>query len=450
MATRRWLGRAIPVKQVDTVTIANTWGAGDDILLTINGKTIMVTIGTLTTTSQVATTLKQAWNGETFTDTTAAVDVIPAGSSFGSVVGEFAEITATVSSAVVTLTADVAGRPFTLVVTEDTAGDGTATEATPTAATGPNFWDNVDNWTDDTVPVDGDTVVFDHGDIDLLYNLTTGIEPAVLLITQGYTGKIGNAEVNTDQADPDLHYDEYRGKYLDLENDAGTAACAVTIGDGVGQGSGRIKLDFADCATVTVNVRNSGQRVEDSVPSILIINTATSLIANIQKGDVGFAFFDGEAAHIATLKVGYLDNQDADVSLVLGDGADTGDASIEISGGNVFLESATGTGAIDVNGGTLNILAGAHADIDLERGTLVYRGTGTVTALKMGDGAIVDFSQDERTRTVSACDVYGKVQILDPNNTVTWSAGIDFNHSNPKDSVIDVGFNRRLTPGAVA
>ena len=38
MATRQWLGDAIAVKNVQTLTMTGTWVNGDDITLTINGK----------------------------------------------------------------------------------------------------------------------------------------------------------------------------------------------------------------------------------------------------------------------------------------------------------------------------------------------------------------------------------------------------------------------------
>ena len=73
MATRTWLGNAIDIAQKNTVTIANTWATSDTATLTINGKSLVVTIGSLVTTAQVATTIQQAVEGISFTDTTASV-----------------------------------------------------------------------------------------------------------------------------------------------------------------------------------------------------------------------------------------------------------------------------------------------------------------------------------------------------------------------------------------
>ena len=57
MATILWRGDSTPIPQVDTVTIALTWATADDLTLTINGKTLVLTIGTDTSTANVATAL---------------------------------------------------------------------------------------------------------------------------------------------------------------------------------------------------------------------------------------------------------------------------------------------------------------------------------------------------------------------------------------------------------
>lgn len=125
------------VSEVNTVTIALTWAQNDIINLRINGRQIVVTVGTLITTAQVATTLKQAWNGEAFTD--GAASVSPTGG--GPVMPDHSQLTATVSGSVVTLTADSIGVRWNenavMVAAETTAGNGTATLANATPAAGP-------------------------------------------------------------------------------------------------------------------------------------------------------------------------------------------------------------------------------------------------------------------------------------------------------------------------
>ena len=60
MATTRWTGGALPLAQIETITIANTWAANDTLTVTCNGRDIVLTIGTTATTTQVATELAAA------------------------------------------------------------------------------------------------------------------------------------------------------------------------------------------------------------------------------------------------------------------------------------------------------------------------------------------------------------------------------------------------------
>ncbi len=108
MATVTWTGNAHSVKQISTVTFAGTWAGTDTVTATINGKDLIVTCGTATTTTALAATaLKEAWEAATRLDGTGTTDST---SNFGGQeFGEFAEITASVSGSVVTLIGNKAG-----------------------------------------------------------------------------------------------------------------------------------------------------------------------------------------------------------------------------------------------------------------------------------------------------------------------------------------------------
>ena len=202
MALRTFINNAVDVKDVYTGTVANTWAAADTATITINGKSLVVTIGTLVTTAQVATTIKEAFASGTFTDTTASC--IPQGG--GQSIPEMAELVATVSSSVVTLTARVAGIPHTITMTETTAGTGTLTGAHATTATGKYFGDNVANWLEGSVPVDGDDVVID-GPYKWKYGMAySAIQPASITFGDRCTAatQVGLPWSNA------LGYNEYR------------------------------------------------------------------------------------------------------------------------------------------------------------------------------------------------------------------------------------------------
>ena len=442
MATRRWLGRAVAIAEVYTITIADTWATDDTATLTINGKQLTLTVGTDTTTDEVATAIKEMVNGDSQTGTGDH-----SFSQTGNNIGEFARVTATVSGSVVTLTGDDAGVPFTLTASESTVGTGTATAANPIDATGPNHFDNADNWSGDTVPIDGDDIVFDSGDSDCRYGIDTSIQPASLVITQGYTGRIGLAKTNEDE--PTLPYDEYRDEYLKLANDAGTPNTAIEIGSGSGNGSGRIKIDLDDAGNCTINVFNTGQREETEVPAILLKGTDADTVLNLNRGDVGVAFFDGESGHLATVRVGYIDNQAGDSQLIVGSGVDLTDAALSISGGTVQIDATTSSGTIDMYEGELTILSGPHADIDIDGGTCFYRSTGTATTIRVGGGGVLNFTRDINSRTVTNCELYSGGIVLDPFKTVTWTNGVDVTRAGLAEVTLDLGVHLTLTPSVI-
>ena len=398
MANKRWLGRAGAVAQVDTITVALTWAQNDTIKLTINGKMVTVTVGTLTTTAQVATTIKQAWENETLADTSASVSPSDGGQEFT----EHAEITATVSGSVVTLTHDTAGTPFTLVVTEATAGDGTATEATDTQATGPNHYDNVDNWDPSGVPVSTDDVFIDNSDVSILYGLgQSAVTLTSLTIDRNYTGDIGLPKQNA------AGYVEYRADYLAI------GATTITIGRGEGTGSGRIKLDTGSVQTA-INIEGMGGAAEGSaLEAFLWKGTNASNTLEVHEGTVGVARFGGETATIATLKA-------AGGEIFLGSGTTL--TTVDNESGVIEIYSNTTT--ITNSSGTITIGGSATVGtLNHEGGTVNYLSSGTITTCNLGGpiNATLDFSGDNSARTITTLNLKPSFTIEDPFKTVTYT-----------------------------
>ena len=72
MANQRWIGAAAALKDVYTLVLSGTWTAGDTITLTIANVDFVITVGS-TTLATIATTIKQAFQGESISDTLASV-----------------------------------------------------------------------------------------------------------------------------------------------------------------------------------------------------------------------------------------------------------------------------------------------------------------------------------------------------------------------------------------
>jgi hypothetical protein len=237
MATKTFIGNAAAVKQISTITVGGTWLDTETATLTMNTKDLVLTLVGNEATTAVATALKEMWMASSRLDGTATTDATS--NAGGQQFGEFSEVTATVSGSVVTLTANRPGVPFVVTVSE-TSATGTLTLATPQAATGPNFWDNADNWDTITVPANDDTVVFKDSNISVLYGLPNGSLEVTIQQWMSYTGEIGLPPVNiTDPAKP---YYEYRQRYVRLDDSGGGSDIAHRWGLGEGFGSPLINV----------------------------------------------------------------------------------------------------------------------------------------------------------------------------------------------------------------
>ena len=418
MSTNRWRGDAPLVAQIQTITVG-TNDVATTYKVTINGKTISVpgdAGGANSTAADLANALKTA-----------------------TVPQEFAEIAWSVAANVVTGTAAKPGKPFTLAVSAS-GGSGTISTAVTTTSSGPNDAGIAANWSTGSLPATGDDIVFDIGASDVLYGLDQhAVTPNSITILPGFTGKIGLPAVNSDNAS--ATYFEYRPQYLQY----GTTGVGGTVNATISGGAGRIKLDQGS-APATWNVTNSAQRLEAGIPSVLLKGTNAANALNVNKGDVGVAFFGGETATLASVNVGYETNPAGDSTVWLGAAVTLANATLVQTGGNLTINSATsGTATITQYDGNLTLQSGAQTGLAVLGGTCVYNSTGTLAGAPViaGSGTL-DFSQDLRTKTVTnPINLYGaKSKLLDPNKVVS-SLVIDLNQLANSDN-LDIGTNIKL------
>lgn len=397
MATLKWRGDAPAVAQVNTVTPASVT-IGNTFTVTINGKAITVT-ATAATVANVTALLAAA----------IAASTIP----------EFQEVTAADATTAVTLTANTAGVPFTQTSSSAT-GSGSAghslSTSTTTANSGPNSW-LAANFSTGSLPVDGDTVYFENSDVDVLYELDqSSIDLAALYIAQSFTGKIGLPYFNASG------YVEYRTRYLTLTADT------VNIGYGEGSGSGRILLSLGNNATV-LNISNTGGAIEQGVPAVVVQGHASATYTFvILKGSLGVATELSQVCVIDSITV-------ADGTVTLGSGCTL--TTVAMAGGT--LATYVGATTLTVTGGTATHFAGAIATLTIDGGTVYYRSTSTITTLKVGTDATIDFTQDPNARTVTTTTIQASSKIVDTNKTVTWTNGIALDRCSLDEVTIDLG-----------
>lgn len=404
MATKRWRGDAVAVAQVNTVTVGGVAAASQVYTVTINGKTV----------SYVAA------GGDTNNAIAAALQALLAAST----ILEFAEVAWTVSTNVVAGTAKTAGYPF--ANSSSASGTGTLVTATTVAATGPNHWDNPANWSPANVPVAADDAIVENGAVSVLYGLAqSAVTLASLAIKQNFTGYVGLPQRNA------AGYDEYRATYLAV------GATTVSLGQGDGTGSGRIKLDTGSAAC-TLDVVNTGAPAEVGVESLLWKGSHASNAANVFAGTAGLCALAGETGAVTNLRVnGGVVNCGSGLTL----------ANKDQSDGTLATNANIGA-SCNQNGGTHFHRNGTLASAKIDGGTLHYASPNNVTQLDVGSGGTADFSLDSRSLTCIACNLYAGATLRDPYGRVSWTNGIDLERCSLADVSLDLGFHKKLTTGA--
>lgn len=432
MATPRWRGGATPVAQVNTFLFGGTWEADDLIRVTAGAKIKDLTAGSATTNTVVSNT-----------DTN--IDALST-TVYPEIKSTESGITASSSTATLTLTANTAGVPFTISLTplesdgsaagaQTIEGAGTVTTGTAlTANNGPNVWSTAANWDTGIAPTTGDTFYLDNNDHDILYGLSVaGATVAAGHISMSFTGTLGLPKANT----LGTEYPEYRTDYLTLD------CSAWHIGTGVGQGSGRLKINSGTVQTA-VNVYNTGSPLESDIEALVWKGThASNTLTARGDASVGVAIFGAETAVIATLTV------DDNARVRCGPGTTL--TTINVNNGELEVNSNI-AGTITVLGGKVTInLTATVAQLTLRGGECVYNSTGTVSGntVLAGD-AVLDLSQAPGAVTFSnPIELYGRnCRLIDRNKRIA-SLVVDYNEGAEVGQV-DFGDNVRLTRGTPA
>lgn len=162
---------------------------------------------------------------------------------------------------------------------------------TPTANTGPNNWDNAANWSPSGVPVTGDDVRFEIGNVDCLYGLDqSAVTLASLHIAMSWTGKLGLKKVN------DGGYLEYRTIALTC----GITDLKIGTADGSGSGPTLVRINTGTAATAII-VKNSGSGAESGMPAVIWRGDHNDNVITVHAGEFGSSWWSDESSHISSL-----------------------------------------------------------------------------------------------------------------------------------------------------
>lgn len=432
MSNAIWRGGATNIRPVADLPITNdgtNWATSDTITLTIGAATFVVTVGSLVTKAQVATTVYQAYMGITLTDTSALSSVSVADGGAISI-PQFAEWTATNgTSEHVTFTGNqgtttdpaLMGKPITMSVSKSsTHGTVSSYSNTSTTPTSQAHGDNANNYAAGSAPANNDTVIFDSGSADMRYGLSLGVQLAALTKYKAYSGNVGLPYINKDSSSKP--YPETRTRYLTTNNNSVTCTANLELGDG--PGSGRFMWDYGAGRT-DVFVFGKGQRADTGVPCLLLKGTHASNTVSNLAGDVGLAFFGGETATIATISTG--DGPQSQASTICGSGCTL--TTVKLNGGYQQTNSAVTTAT--QYAGIWDHYSGTITTLTVYGGTFAPRGTCTITT-----GTVygkIDLSHTAGTVTfTNLVNLYGTAEIYDPNAKAVFSAGYKLNSTTAK------------------
>lgn len=410
-ATKYWRGDAAVVQKVVTATPENV-EIGDVFTLSLGSRSVSFTAAAATV-ANVTAGLFAAWQANN----------LP----------EFQEITASDNTTHLSFLADTAGKDF--VLTSSTSDGGMTNDqalviATTTANAGPHDWSVASNWEPSGVPANGDDVFLANSDVDILYGLDqSGVTLGSLQIQKSFVGKLGLPIVNA------ADYVEYRPTYLKI------GATSLTIGDGVGAGSSRLKLDTGSVQTSLVvshtNLPESGQQAAFYWKGSNASNSATIL-----RGAIGLAILPGETCTLSALNVGEVEGS-GDSLVTIGSGSTIGTVN-QVAGAVTSKSSVT----------TLNLRGGLFAPLhtasittcSIRAGELQHFSSGTITTLEIAGGT-ANFAKASIPRAVTNCTLYTGGAIRDPGKRVTWTNGIKLNNTNPTAVTLDIGDHMTLTIG---
>lgn len=416
MATVTWRGDARGVAEVKTITVGGTWATSDTATITMNGKSITITLGATVTVAHVCSALSAAFNGTALVGDESRNDT-------GNNVPEMNEITSSATSTTVVLTHDTKGVPFTTTVAKSSAA-GTISIADTTDAKGTQLL-SAENLSGGALPSGTDDLHFEDSSVNALYDLDAATAALTnTRIKASYTGRIGLPRFNTNS------YAEYRTRELTLDTDT------LYIGEGEGDGSGRLLINLGS-AQAAVYVYKTDTSIDDGYYALRIRGTNASNTMQVQgQSTVDIASEAGQTATFATLIAGGSSKVRTWAGVTLTTVIAEGSATVEITSATALTDITT----ITIRDSARVILYGDNAIGTVEifgSGTFDDRGSGTIATVQKGatGNYTTEFSTvaaSARTLTNTSLEA-GTGKFADPGKKCVFTNAIDLGFAGLKN-----------------
>lgn len=413
MATHVSAGDALAVPQVTVLTPTATNSAVYDLL--INGKQ------PASYTADASATVQEIVEG--VKAILAALTTPP----------EFLEMTWTENDTTLIATGLATGKPF--VVTDGTGNGTWASITTSTVAKSRNHW-IAENFDSRALPANGDTVHVQG--LALTQSLYWGLDQsavtlALLDIRADSQAHIGLPEINTDGATP-YYQGGYRDTHLKISADV------LRIGDGSGQGSGRIKINTGINACEQT-VYKTGNPADTDEAAVHLAGSHATNSLQVFAGTVDIAMLPGYTAQYATIIAS---------GGVVRCGTGVTHGVVEAAGNSTIeTRSAVVTLRTRDSGKAIHIGASNITEADVQGGPLKVRATGALTIAQLNGyaGKELDLSECDSLVTVTAMTIYATpgspFRIKDPNNKLVMTAAAS-TPNGAQSLVVETGSGRNV------
>lgn len=440
MATAYWIANAAKVPYIQTSTIGGTWLTDETITLTINGKDLIITVGTPVTTTDIAALIVAAWNASTRLNATTG-----SANCAGQDMPEFAEIVASNSGAVVTFTnaSNYIGEPFTITKATTSVSGTVGAITTTQTGTRPQNFNDADNWSIAAVPSTNDTLVFRDSAISCTDNFQT--KRYNIDVYNTFTGALGRPPMNrTNSSKP---YYDYRQTHLISDNSGAGTATTFNIGIGDGPGPSLVNIKQTGvAATVNVDINSRpNEAVNGAGSRVVNVIDASGLTVNVRKGSVDLSDQSAVSASVTSLNIVGREGNASDID-VLTRGNTTTSCTVTQIGGTLTIDwAAWASSSLTQRGGITKIYTAGCPSMQLTNGTFYPMNTQTVTTITLNKAGTVDTTLCAGTLTFTNANFYEGCKVVNPGKKITHTNAIaSFGSSAAIAANLDYGYNRTL------
>ena len=435
MANKIYTGNAANVPQITTSTMSGTFLAGENVWCEINKKRLTATLASSVALSDVANTLRLMIMAANKTDDLHDDEVRTYG---GREFGEYHDVQATSSGAVLTLTStkmrDGTYWPHTVTFGTNSAAGTVGAAVITQNSTGSSYLDNADNYQGGTAVAQDDDLYLPEGNFSIQHNINNSLTGISLYKRNDHHGSIGLPEVNKTWG-TGLHYDEYRPTRLTLPSQA-LSAQIIEIGDRWNQNEvrGTVRLDMGAGTAGTYLVFN----LNKTEPYTQQKGAAVDIVGGT--GTVSLGCYD------ASVRIGgKVGDNNTEINGVTIDGktahvtiADTvtgaSSQTTQVYGG-MLIDNSKCTGrtykVYDGGGLVLTKEGGSVTLLELFGGnTTVSQSTSYAIASMVGHGGAKLKVEFGRFTTATA---YAGFEFDDSDNLGTWDDGIEYHGCSIED-----------------